>query len=252
MTQEFVGKCVVITGGSSGIGLETSRAFAAAGAKVAIIGRNADRLNAAVAELGAGGLAVVADMGDVAQISRAIDHIAAAFGQIDVVFANAGTGAIMPFDSVDEALWDNVMNVNLKGTFFLAQHACRHMTAGGSIILCGSVGGSRIWPGAAVYSASKAAIEVLGNALAGELVSAGIRVNVVVPGGIDTPIMQHTPGIPPEAAGAVMEQMAAGTPMRRLGAPREVADAVLFLASQRASYVTATRLVVDGGLLGAA
>lgn len=252
MAERFAGRNVVVTGGNSGIGLATAKAFAAEGARVAIIGRNQETLASAAAEIGAGTLAVQADTGSVADIARAMNEIGAAMPHVDVLFANAGTGGMVPVEQVTEALWDQIIDVNVKGSFFTVQQCLPLMGAGGAVILCSSISGVRSWPGASIYAASKAAINSLGRSLAGELVGRGIRVNVVMPGGIDTPIMTRTPGVPPEAAGAVFEQMASGTPMRRIGRPEEVAAAVLFLASAEASYVTAAELLIDGGVVGAA
>lgn len=248
---QFVGKNVVVTGGNSGIGLATAQAFAAAGARVAIVGRSAQTLEHARDLIGGDTLAVQADLSQMADIARAFTQIGAAFGTVDILFANAGTGAMIPFAQVDEALWDQVMNLNVKGTYFTVQHCAGLMGAGGSIVLCSSVSAAKSMPGASVYAASKAAINSLGRSLAGELVGRGIRVNVVMPGGIETPIMTRTPGVPAAAASAVFEQMAAGTPMGRIGQPHEVAATVLFLASDGASYITAAEFHIDGGVIGA-
>jgi NAD(P)-dependent dehydrogenase (short-subunit alcohol dehydrogenase family) len=251
MTQRFAGKKVVITGGNSGIGFASARAFADEGARVAIIGRNPDTLASARDALGGDTLAIQADMSSLLEIKRAMGKVREAFGTVDVLFANAGTGAMIPFEQVDEALWDQVMSLNVKGTYFTVQNCLPLMGTGGAIILCSSVSASRSMPGSSVYAASKAAINSIGRSLGGELVGRGIRVNVVMPGGIDTPIMQRTPGVPPEAAGMVFQKMAEGTPMGRVGKPEEVAATVLFLASNDASYITAAEFHVDGGVIGA-
>ncbi len=247
----FTGKNVVVTGGNSGIGLATAQAFAAEGARVAIVGRNAQTLAQAQGLIGGDTLAVQADLGQMADITRAFAEIGAEFGTVDVLFANAGTGAMIPFEQVDEALFDAVMNLNVKGTYFTVQKCAALMGTGGAVVLCSSVSAARSMPGASLYAASKAAINSIGRSLAGEFVGRGIRVNVVMPGGIETPIMTRTPGVPPQAASAVFEQMAAGTPMGRIGQPEEVAATVLFLASDQASYITAAEFHVDGGVIGA-
>ena len=247
----FAGKHVVVTGGNSGIGLATAQAFAAEGARVAVVGRNPSSLEAARQTLGKDAIAVAADLSSVAEIARAMAEIGAAFGRVDVLFANAGGGAMVPFDQVEETLWDQVMNLNAKGSYFTVQKCLPFMGDGAAVILCSSVSAERSMAGASIYAASKAAINAIGRSLAGELVGRDIRVNVVMPGGVETPIMSRTPGVPAEAAGAVFEQMAAGTPMHRVGRPAEIAAAVLFLASADASYITATELRVDGGVTGA-
>ena len=249
--MRFQGKNVVITGGNSGIGLATAKAFVREGARVAIIGRSAETLAAARAELGKDAIAISAELSRVADIDRAFAEVRAAFGTVDVLFANAGGGGMIPFEQVDEALWDQIIDLNVKGTYFTVQRCLPLMGKGGAIILCSSVSAARSMPGASVYAASKAAINSLGRSLGGELVGRGIRVNVVMPGGVQTPIMQRTPGVPAELANVIFEKMAQGTPMGRVGQPDEIASAVLFLASPEASYITATELHVDGGVIGA-
>lgn len=249
--MRFRGQHVVVTGGNSGIGLATAQAFAREGATVAIIGRNPATLESARAAIGAGTLAIQAELSRVSEIERAFAEVRAAFGKVDVLFANAGGGAMIPFEQVDEALWDQVIDLNVKGTYFAVQRCLPLMSKGGAIVLCSSVSACRSMPGASIYAASKAAINSMGRSLAGELVGRGIRVNVVMPGGVQTPIMQRTPGVPPEYSAAVFEKMAAGTPMGRVAQPEEIASAVLFLASTEASYITATELHVDGGIIGA-
>jgi len=251
VNRRFAGKRVVVTGGNSGIGLATARAFAAEGARVAIIGRDPATLATARAEIGPDAIAIQADLSSVAEIERAMGEVRDALGSVDILFANAGTGAMVPFEQVSETLWDQVIDLNVKGTYFTVQHCLPMMGRGGAIILCSSVSASRSMPGSSVYAASKAAINAIGRSLGGELVGRGIRVNVVMPGGVETPIMQRTPGVPPEAAEAVFRQMAEGTPMKRVGRPEEVAATVLFLASDDASYITATEFHVDGGVIGA-
>jgi NAD(P)-dependent dehydrogenase (short-subunit alcohol dehydrogenase family) len=247
----FTGKNVVVTGGNSGIGLATAQAFAAEGARVAIVGRNPVTLAQARELIGGDTVAAQAELSSLPEIARAFAEIGATMGSVDVLFANAGTGAMIPFEQVDEALWDQVIDLNVKGTYFTAQHCLPLMGAGGSIVLCSSVSAVRSMPGASLYAASKAAINSIGRSLAAELVGRGIRVNVVMPGGIDTPIMTRTPGVPAEAADKVFEMMASGTPMGRIGRPEEVAATVLFLASAEASYITAAEFHVDGGVIGA-
>lgn len=220
-------------------------------AQVAIIGRSPGTLSTAREALGKDAVAIQADLSSLPEIERAMKAVGDSLGSVDVLFANAGTGAFIPFEQVDEALWDQVIDLNVEGTYFTVQKCLPFMGPESAVILCSSVSASRSMPGSSIYAASKAAINSIGRSLGGELIGRGIRVNVVMPGGIDTLIMQRTPGVPPEAAGAVFQKMAEHTPLGRVGRPEEVAAAVLFLASQEASYITATELHVDGGVIGA-
>jgi NAD(P)-dependent dehydrogenase (short-subunit alcohol dehydrogenase family) len=170
---------------------------------------------------------------------------------VDILFANAGGGAMTPFEKVDEALFDQVFDLNVKGTYFTVQRCLPMMGPGGAVILCSSISAERSMPGSSLYAASKAAINSIGRSLAGELVPRGIRVNVVMPGGVETAIMDRTPGVPPGFASTIFGKMAEGTPMGRVAQPEEIASAVLFLASKDAAYITATALRIDGGITGA-
>ena len=253
MTQSsarFAGKSVVVTGGNSGIGLAAAQAFAAEGARVAIVGRNADTLERSRAMIAADAIAIQADLSSVVSAARVASEIKQTLGHVDVVFANAGTGGLVPVIDATEALWDEIMNVNLKGMYFTVQQLMPLMREGGAIVLCSSIGAIRTMPHSSIYSASKAAINALGRAFAVELMPRKIRVNVIMPGGTDTPILERA--FSPELSQAVKKQMADHTPMGRLGRPAEIAAAVLFLASSEASYITATELIVDGGVVGCA
>lgn len=250
--RRFVGKKVVIIGGNSGIGLATAAAFDREGAHVAIVGRNAETLEQARLGLSPGAHAFRANVSNLAELDDLAAALSREMGRVDVLFANAGVGAMVPFEAVTEKVWDDLMSVNLKGLYFSVQKLAPLIPSGGSIVLCSSIGAVRSWPGATVYSASKAAVNALGRGIAVELLSRGIRVNVVMPGGIDTPIMARTAGVPAAAADDIRRGMAEHTPMRRLGEPGEVAAAVLFLASEQASFITATELIVDGGVVGCA
>ena len=213
-------------------------------------GRNAETLKSARQTIGAQAIAIQADLSSVASAQRLASEIKDAYGQIDVVFANAGTGALASVNDATEALWDQIMNVNLKGMYFAVQQLIPLIRDGGAIVLCSSIGAVRTLPHSSIYSASKAAINALGRAFAAELMPRQIRVNVIMPGGTDTPILERS--FPPDVSRAVKKQMADHTPMGRLGRPDEIAAAALFLASGDASYITATELIVDGGVVGCA
>jgi NAD(P)-dependent dehydrogenase (short-subunit alcohol dehydrogenase family) len=247
LSQRFEGKVAVVIGGNSGIGLATAKAFANEGARVLITGRDPRTLGAAAEEIGHGALARRSDIADLRQIESLFADVRGELGRIDVLFVNAGVGAFVPIESVTEADWDRIHNVNLKGVFFTVQKALPLLHKGSSIVLTGSIGALKGIPTGSVYAASKAGLRALGRSFAAELVGRGIRVNVVSPGPVETPIIHRTGGLPPEAVPALREQMIANTPMKRMGAPEEVASAVLYLASDAAGFVTGIDFLVDGG-----
>lgn len=250
MNLDFTGKRVLVVGGNSGIGLAAAEAFKKAYAEVAIVGRNKETLESARKLIGGATLAIQADMSKVSEIERVANHINEHWGCVDVLFANAGVGAFVPFDAVDEATWDRIHNINLKGIFFTVQKVVPMMPQGSSVVLCGSVGGIRSVAGASVYGSSKAGLHHLGHSLASELLPRGIRVNTLVPGPIDTPLPGRSIGVPAEAIGQIKEMLSNESPMKRMGRPEEAAAAVLFLASHVASFITGTEIIVDGGIHG--
>jgi NAD(P)-dependent dehydrogenase (short-subunit alcohol dehydrogenase family) len=245
--HRFEGKVVVITGGNSGIGLASAKAFLAEGAEVVITGRNPETLAAAATSLGARATALRADVSRLGDIQAVMDAVAARHGRIDVLFANAGLGRFGPIATLTEAMFDEMVGANVKGLFFTVQKALPLMSKGGAIVLCGSVSAVKGVPGSSVYSASKAAVRSLGRSLGAELVSSGIRVNVVSPGPVETPMFDNM-DLTPEAAVRMKREWTAGNPMRRFAEAGEIARGVLFLASAEASYMTGADLAVDGGL----
>ncbi len=245
--NRFDGKVGGVIGGNSGIGLASAQAFALEGARVVITGRDLDTLQSAVQQIGHGAVAQRSDISRLQDIDTLFTQVRSSHGRVDVLFVNAGIGAFLPIEAVTEADWDRIQDTNLKGVFFTVQKALPLMSKGGSIVLTGSIGAVKGIPTGSVYSASKAGLRALGRSCAAELVGRGIRVNVVSPGPIETPIIHRTGGLPPEAIPALREQMIANTPMKRMGAPEEVAEAVLFLASDAAGFVTGIDFLVDGG-----
>ncbi|WP_439612041.1 SDR family oxidoreductase [Reyranella sp.] len=237
---------VLVTGGNSGLGLASAKAFADEGAEVVISGRDRAKLDAAVAEIGTKAIGIVADVSRVPEIAALMREIESRKGRIDVLFANAGIARFASIDSVTEADWDGLMGTNLKGLYFTVQQALPLMRRGGSIVLNASLAASKGVPNASVYSASKAATRSLGRSLGAELVDRGIRVNVVSPGPIDTPIFETFATGADEVA-ATKRQWSSENPMKRFGTAGEVARAVLFLASAEASYITGIELAIDGG-----
>jgi NAD(P)-dependent dehydrogenase (short-subunit alcohol dehydrogenase family) len=242
----FAGKIVLVTGGSSGLGLAAAQAFASEGAQVIISGRDQVALDRAVTTIGAQASGHRADVSRVQEIEQLMQAVRGRHGRLDVLFANAGIGRLGAIGDVTEALWDEVMGTNLKGVYFTVQRALPLMAKGAAIVLNASVSADIGAPDSSVYSASKAAVRSLGRSLGAELVGRGIRVNVVSPGPIDTPIFDKF-GIPADAVGDIKKSWADDIPMKRFGSAEEVARAVLFLASSEASYITGVELLVDGG-----
>ncbi|MGZ5204405.1 MAG: SDR family oxidoreductase [Caldimonas sp.] len=245
--RRFEGKVALVTGGNSGIGLAVAKALVDEDARVVIAGRNPDTVASAAAGLGPAAHGVVADTGrldGIAQIAAATREFGG--GRLDVVFANAGVAGFGLIDTVSEAQWDELMDINLKGVYFTVQKSLPLMGQGGAIVLNASVAAGKGDPGGSLYAASKAGVRSLGRNLAAELVGRGIRVNVVSPGPIETPIFTRS-GMSAEATAKLKSAWAERNPMKRFGTPDEVAATVLFLASDAASYITGVDLLVDGG-----
>ncbi|MEM1096139.1 MAG: glucose 1-dehydrogenase [Bacteroidota bacterium] len=241
-------KVAVITGGNSGIGLATAKRFAAEGAKVAIFGRNQDRLTAAAAEIGDGTLTVQGDVSNIAHLDRLYQTVEAELGKVDVLVANAGLGRPAPVGQMDEATFDLVSDVNFKGAFFTVNQAVNALNDGAAVVLIGSVASVKGMPGFAVYGATKAAVRALVRGLAGELAPRGIRVNSLSPGPIATPFFQNN-GFSEEAIDAFGSQIVQQVPLNRFGQPEEMANVALFLASDQSSYLTGTEIEADGGMV---
>ncbi len=243
-------KTALITGGNSGIGLATAQMFVREGAHVVITGRNLKTLNAAVKDLGPNALALEADVTDPNALDRAVAATIERFGKLDIVFANAGIAAVTPLGQTTFEAFNRILQTNLTAVFFTVQAAAAHLKAGASVILNGSVHATLGAPGYSAYAATKAGVRALGRVLAGELAPRGIRVNVVVPGATRTPIW--SPAAPtPDALDALESRISRGIPLGRFSEADEIAKAALYLASDDALNVTATEIVVDGGLTGA-
>lgn len=247
--MRFKDKVVVIIGGNSGIGRASAMAFAAEGAKVVITGRDQKTLDQVAAEIGPGTLAIRSDVGDVAGTDAVMQAVRDRHGHIDVLFVNAGIGAFALAPDVTPQVWDEVHHVNLRGCFFAAQKALPLMRRGGAIVFTGSIGSLLAVPGNVIYATAKAGLRAAARILAAELVGQGIRVNMVSPGPTETPIINRNIGMDPAAVDALRQTMIANTPMRRMGEPHEIARAVLFLASDEASFITGVDLFVDGGVI---
>jgi len=243
--MRFKDKVAVVLGGNSGIGLAAARGLAAEGASVAISGRDETTLAGAQAKTGAL-LAVPCDMADLDALDAFYAKVAKQAGRIDVLLVNAGIGTFTPVRDITPDVWDSVHAVNLRGAFFAAQKALALMGRGGSIVFTGSIGGVLGLPGNCIYASAKAGLRAIVRNMATELVGEGIRVNLVSPGPTETPIINRS-GLPPEAVDEMRRQMIQAVPMKRMGEPQEIASALLFLASDEASFITGVDLYVDGG-----
>jgi NAD(P)-dependent dehydrogenase (short-subunit alcohol dehydrogenase family) len=247
MAKRFEGKTVAITGGNSGIGLATAKLFHAEGAKVAISGRDQKTLDEAVKAIGGDTLAVKADVSKLDEIDKFFTQVAEKFGKIDALFANAGIAKFAPVADSNEQLFDETFDTNVKGLYFTLQKSLPHLRDNAGIVLNSSVVNSKGTTNGSVYAATKAAVRSLARTFASELVNRGIRVNVVSPGPIATPIFGRT-GLPQVTVDEFIAGIKTAVPMKRLGTPEEVGNAVLFLASPEASYITGVDLNVDGGM----
>jgi NAD(P)-dependent dehydrogenase (short-subunit alcohol dehydrogenase family) len=243
MTQRFQGKTVLILGGNSGIGLAAAKAFRDEGGKVAVTGRDEKTLQSARDELGI--QAFRADITDIAQTKAAIDQAAAALGKFDVFFVNAGAPSVGRLAKITPEDWDYCHNVNLRGCIFAIQAADPHMAEGGAIVMSGSVASrTAIVPNLA-YATAKAGLSAATRVLAADFLSRKIRVNTVSFGPTRTELYKR--GADAEKIAKIEERLAAGNPMGRMADAEEAVRAVLFLASNEASYITGADLAVDGG-----
>jgi len=244
MTKRFENKVVVITGGSDGIGLATAKLFAIEGAHVYITGRRQELLAEAVQEIGHDSVGVQGDVTNAADVARLYEQIGRAHQKVDVVFANAGKYALVPLEEVDDAHFAATFDTNVKGMVFTVQKALPLMSAGGTIVLNGSIAGSKGFPGQSLYNASKAAVRSFARSWTIDLKDRGIRVNVVSPGGTETRLIRSYLDTQPEVEAALNKSV----PLGRMAEPNEVARAVLFLASSESSFVAGHELFVDGGV----
>ena len=246
MSQKLSGKVALVTGGTSGIGLATAKRFVAEGAYVFITGRRQTELDAAVNEIGKNVMGIQSDVSNLADLDRLYATIEQEQGHLDVIFANAGGGELIPLGSITEEHFDKTFNTNVKGLLFTVQKALPLMPEGASIILNASTTSIKGTPAFSVYSATKAAVRQLARNLSNELMARNIRVNVVSPGYTRTPIVGRA-GYNDEQVEGFYTHASGEVPLRRPGQPAEVARAVLFLASDDSSYVNGVDLAVDGG-----
>ena len=246
--MRFTDKIVLVLGGNSGMGLAAAQAFAAEGARVHLTGRNQQTIDEAVASI-PGSTGYAADIADIAASEAVVQQVEQADGRIDVLYINAGVGGFAPLEGITEEDWDFVHSINVRGCVFALQKAVRIMGEGGSVVVTGSIGSHGPLEGNGTYAAAKAALAMAMKVFAKELLPRKIRVNMVSPGPIDTPLLHRNPGMGPEDVERLKEMMIANIPMHRMGTSEEVAKAVLFLASEDASFISGADLLVDGGLI---
>ena len=244
--DRFTGKVVLVTGAAGGIGGAAALAFAAEGARVAILDRTADSLKntgAAVRNTGAEVLTIACDVASPEQVEAAVKQVVERFGRLDVAFNNAGVeNKATPLHEIDLDEWDRILGINLRGTFVCMKHEIAQMVrqGGGVVVNTSSGAGIRGVAGGASYAASKHAIIGMTKSAALDYAKQNIRVNAVLPGNIDTPMMGRF-------TGGDIEKAIDLEPVGRLGKPEEIAEAVLWMASDLGGFVTGSAIVVDGG-----
>lgn len=241
------GKIALVTGGNSGIGLATAKAFVNEGAFVFITGRREAELAAAVEEIGGHVAAVQGDVSNRGDLDRLFEQIKKEKGRLDIVFANAGVAKYAPLGDITDEFYDAIFDVNVKGVLFTVQKALPLMPDGASIILNASIVASKGFAANSVYSATKAAVRSFARTWTTDLKARRIRVNAVSPGSIDTPGLNDLLASS-ETGQQRAKMIASAVPLGRFGAPSEIAKAVVFLASDDSSYITGAELFVDGGL----
>jgi NAD(P)-dependent dehydrogenase (short-subunit alcohol dehydrogenase family) len=241
------GKVALVTGGNSGIGFATAKEFQEQGARVVITGRDKKTLDKAQILLGDGVLAVRSDTSKLKEIEQLFELLRDKVGKIDVLFINAGVGKFVPLEAVTEEFFDWTMNINFKGAYFTIQKALPLLNNNASIILNASINAYIGMPNSSVYAASKAALISLARTLSAELVDRGVRVNVVSPGPVTTPIFDKL-GLDAETLDETLKSIQAHVPMKRFGRPEEIAKTALFLASSDSSFLLGTEIVADGGM----
>jgi len=239
-TGKLNGKVAVITGGTEGIGLATAKLFVEEGAYVFITGRRQNELDEAVKAIGGNVTGIQGDVAKLADLDRLYETVGKVKGRIDIILANAGVGEFVPLGKISEEHFDKLFNINVKGALFTVQKGLPLMNDGGSIILTGSVAGSKGTPANGVYAATKAAIRSFVRTWTSDLKDRRIRSNVVSPGPINTPLVSRQ-------SAKIIAQLVSTIPMGRIGESDEVAKAALFLASDDSSFVTGIELFVDGG-----
>ncbi|WP_200551442.1 SDR family NAD(P)-dependent oxidoreductase [Kosakonia sp. LAM2021] len=246
MSTQLNGKIALVTGGTSGIGLATAQELAEQGARVFITGRRQAELDAAVERIGSSATGIRADASVMADLDAVFAQIAKSAGRLDILFANAGGGDMMPLGAITEEHFDRIFATNVRGVLFTVQKALPLLVNNASIILTGSTTSVKGTASFSVYSASKAAVRNFARSWALDLQGRGIRVNVVSPGPIRTPGLGEL--VPDEHRQGLFDALAAQVPLGRLGEPQEIGKVVAFLASDASSFINGAELFVDGGM----
>src|SRR5256886_214045 len=239
-------KNILITGGNSGIGLAAAQEFDREGARVAICGLNESSLQAAKETLGAGSLALRADVSNLTDLDAMFATIKREFGHLDGALVNAGYSVFLPFEDVTEQSFDKVIGVDFKGVYFTIQKALPLLRQGSSVIITSSVGARKGWPTTSIVSSCKAAVVHLARILSAELVDRGIRVNTLSPGPTDTAMFGRFAG--EEQGNAVKEVLGTNNPSKRIADPKEIAKLAVYLASDDSAYVVGADFLIDGGV----
>ncbi|WP_203141854.1 SDR family oxidoreductase [Marinobacter mangrovi] len=245
--KRFEGKSVLITGGTSGIGLAAAQAFVAEGAKVIVTGRSEATLAQARESLGENALVLRSDASDLTAAQALSATLTEQNIRLDAVFLNAGVVELVPFSDVTESIWDRMFDTNIKGAFFTLQALTPLLNEGASIVLNGSINAHIGMPNSSVYAASKAALISLAKTLSAELIPVGARVNVVSPGPVATPIYGKL-GLEAEQLEAVAAQIQGQIPLGRFATPEEIASTVLHLAAPESAFIVGTEIIADGGM----
>lgn len=240
-------KVAVVTGGNSGIGLATAILFVEHGAKVTIIGRDQTTLDSALTLIGNDAIGFVSDVSDINNITKVYDKVNETIGKIDVLVVNAGVFIISPLADYTEEMFDQISDVNFKGVFFTVQRALPYLNDGASIILTSSAVSEKGMATSSAYAATKAAVRSLARGLSSDLLDRNIRVNVLSPGPIDTPVFERG-GATKEQIEGIKSYLVSRTPANRLGTSEEIAEGFLYLASDASKFMIGGELLLDGGL----
>lgn len=243
--SKLTGKVAVVTGGNSGIGYASAESLKAAGAQVIITGRSAEKVAEAAEALQVEG--IVADVSQLSAIDRLVEQVEAGYGKVDILFVNAGIFAPAPVGQISEEMFDHQMGINFKGAVFTIEKFLPLLNDGASVINLSSVNAYTGMPNTAVYAASKAALNAYTRTAATELAPRQIRVNAVNPGPVATPIFSKT-GMPDEQLNGFAAAMQNRVPLKRFGQPKDIANLVVFLASDDASFITGGEYNIDGGI----